>query len=757
MPTNIHQVEHPTKKLEKVTIERVESLPEKSHEHIQIPEKNRDVEQTETTKRKTKTIFLTGTTGFLGSHTAAELLRGGHKMVLLARENHGKTASQRVEESLKKIVTQEEYDKFSNSIEVVEGNIEEENLGLTPEQLKNIADDQIEVLHTAANLSFAKENRDKIIATNVGGTRNVLDFASKVGAKKFNFVSTAYVCGKKTGVTEETLASNQNPEFHNPYEESKYLAEQEIEVWQRETNTPTTIFRPSIIIEREQTDNHSGYYAFASAFALLRQKITMMDGKLEFPCNPDVPLDLISVDDVAKYTAQVLEKEPIDGTIEVLHMTNPNSRTVGEIFRDSLDLMGLGRKVELVNNENLVNPDFYKVAPSQETSKELVRILRDLMPYLFSNIEFSTENITKKLESYNPESISEEFLREVLKYKYTPDAPDERRRTRREANFIPPEYADREIQTTATEQKAINVALKVFEKAVSIILRPSGIEDVQQLYSREAENYDFKHHLTTAYNNSVLRKDVANDVRGILTVRRDNTEGVSILDLASGTGLTIEAISKILPKSLPGVELYGLDMTEKMIEVGQKRLGRKTEIQLVKGDAMNFISSEKGIMPDSSIKFKPDSFDFITSVFGIGGIENSVKCFEQQLSGLKEGGIAIMIDIHKPSLKPEDIKMPFGIPASAGFIKQAWEKTIKPIVLQKLWRWKDPTVNFYKMPLVAIHDEEKDKYFGFEVVKREVKNMKWWFGLPVMTVAKLTVKKIPISREEFLIKQSILG
>ena len=60
------------------------------------------------------------------------------------------------------------------------------------------------------------------------------------------------------------------------------------------------------------------------------------------------------------------------------------------------------------------------------------------------------------------------------------------------------------------------------------------------------------------------------------------------------------------------------------------------------------------------------------------------------------------------------------------------------------------------MPITAYFDEKQQKYFGFEEVKREVRNLKWWFGLPVMPVGKLVVKKVEISKAEFLIKQSMV-
>ena len=120
---------------------------------------------------------------------------------------------------------------------------------------------------------------------------------------------------------------------------------------------------------------------------------------------------------------------------------------------------------------------------------------------------------------------------------------------------------------------------------------------------------------------------------------------------------------------------------------------------------------------------------------------------------MKSGGMSILIDMHAPNLTNEKIHMPLNIPSSPSLVKQAWEKVTKPIVLKKLWGWKDPTEDFYKMPLVTYHDERQNKYFGFEVEKRETENMKWWFGLPVMPVGRLVVRKKEIHRAEHLIKQ----
>jgi nucleoside-diphosphate-sugar epimerase len=63
---------------------------------------------------------------------------------------------------------------------------------------------------------------------NAGGTRNVVELArSLANLRQFHHVSTCYVAGKREGVILETeLRTMRVSQF---YEESKYLAELEVE------------------------------------------------------------------------------------------------------------------------------------------------------------------------------------------------------------------------------------------------------------------------------------------------------------------------------------------------------------------------------------------------------------------------------------------------------------------------------------------------------------------------------------------------
>ena len=160
-----------------------------------------------------KIIFLTGATGFLGSHLTARLLQDGHHVRILARSSKSASAKSRVEDVLREVGGT----RFEN-LEVFEGDISLPDLGLNEADRKSIVSSTDEVWHCAASLSFQEEDREEIFRMNLNGTRHVLDLVKQTPARRLHHVSTAYIAGNRSDVALETEI-DVGQTFKNAYEE----------------------------------------------------------------------------------------------------------------------------------------------------------------------------------------------------------------------------------------------------------------------------------------------------------------------------------------------------------------------------------------------------------------------------------------------------------------------------------------------------------------------------------------------------------
>ncbi|MDZ7618484.1 MAG: SDR family oxidoreductase, partial [Patescibacteria group bacterium] len=100
--------------------------------------------------------------------------------------------------------------------------------------------------------------------------RRILNLCRTTGIKHFHYVSTAYVCGLRSGqVLEDELDLGQ--QMGNDYERSKLESEKLV----READffDSVTIYRPAIIVGDSQTGHTTGYHGF---FAVLKLAHTLV-------------------------------------------------------------------------------------------------------------------------------------------------------------------------------------------------------------------------------------------------------------------------------------------------------------------------------------------------------------------------------------------------------------------------------------------------------------------------------------------------
>lgn len=205
------------------------------------------------------TIFLTGFPGFLGSALAGRLLdrhTPDVTVTALVQPKYRRQAEARVRE------IESENDARRGRIVLIEGDITHPKMGMNEGTSAGLLERALEVYHLAAVYDLGVA-RDLAMRVNVEGTKQVLAFARNVASlRRLHYVSTCYVSGRTLGAFRETdLKLDQT--FNNHYEETKYLAEVEVQRSMRE-GLPTTIYRPTIVVGDSRTgatQKYDGPYA----------------------------------------------------------------------------------------------------------------------------------------------------------------------------------------------------------------------------------------------------------------------------------------------------------------------------------------------------------------------------------------------------------------------------------------------------------------------------------------------------------------
>jgi len=312
-------------------------------------------------------------------------------------------------------------------------------------------------------------------------------------------------------------------------------------------------------------------------------------------------------------------------------------------------------------------------------------------------------------------------------------------------------------------QRLLFLSVRVFlSSLVWVFLRPRrnavgflDQQEVDEVYNHEANYYDWKHHMTTRYKDTIWRR-----IAGwfVATLARKNSK-LRVLDLCTGTGLTVEGIQSVLMQWGLTAEVTGLDYNQRMLDRANAR--NLPGVQFVRGDATRLTSGFQEKIGDEFEQFERNSFDVVTQMCGIGGIPEPLDVFECVLRLLKPGGRFWMHDMHKPipslpgilPLLPKWLQSP----ALECYI---YEEVCLPLVLKRLWGWRDPTALFYLLPMVSYSDSNpktnEKEYWGFEVENFMVEPQRWWFGIPYMPVAQIIVKKVAISKEEAELRESLL-
>ena len=386
-----------------------------------------------------KTIFLTGGTGFLGGHLGREFLAQGWHVLYLARGKHTDTAQERVETILDAVDAN--WRALPGTFEVVEGDITLPNLGVDDEKWGEKIRKVDEFWHSAAVLYFSEENREVTEKINHQGTLNVLDFVRRYGIKRLQHISTAYVSGLSEKPAVERVETP-NWEFRNPYEETKSLGERAVKAFADETGVATTIYRPAVIVGDTVNGkclSFTGFYNIAKIFALMKRLVTRrikdnaelclqhdlyakgnyVHFPLRFPCPANSTVNLIPVDCVVTNIMNLCERPEAVG--QVYHLTHQNPPKIRELLEEGLKWIEMGG-VEFVDctyeeSENVLKEEVSKFA-SFGVGINFCLEIREYLRYIFGEPVFEVNHIRETLKGqyFAAPEFDEAFLRKILDY-----------------------------------------------------------------------------------------------------------------------------------------------------------------------------------------------------------------------------------------------------------------------------------------------------------------------------------------------------
>jgi long-chain acyl-CoA synthetase len=187
-----------------------------------------------------RNVFLLGGTGFLGKVLLSMLLHRFPdigRVYVMVRRGTGTSSEKRFWEHVVPSPTfnplREKYgalglrELLEGKIVVVDGDITEENLGLSDEQAASVAADISVVINSSGKVTF-NPPLESALRTNVQGTRNVIAFAKRMARPALIHTSTCFVAGNRSGAVWESEPLDGYFPRREELSGTRFLVEQEI-------------------------------------------------------------------------------------------------------------------------------------------------------------------------------------------------------------------------------------------------------------------------------------------------------------------------------------------------------------------------------------------------------------------------------------------------------------------------------------------------------------------------------------------------
>ena len=309
-------------------------------------------------------LFITGFPGFIASRLLKRLAKREGNFILLVQP----ALAERAKDEVTKIAA--DNGRAVSNFRLVEGDISQTNLGLASNDLSLVRSEITRIFHLAAVYELAV-SRELALSVNVEGTRNLNKFARSIpGLRHYHHVSTCYVAGKREGRILETDLRHQAG-FRNFYEESKYLAELEVEALK--ADVPVTIHRPAVVCGDSQTGEtvkYDGVYYLINYLLRWPDILSLLNIG-----NHDVCLNLVPVDFVVEAMAALAYDSSAVG--KTVQLADPRPLTTNQLFN------AIAKSINGSRSRVTAPPSWVRFVLMLPPSPKITGLPHHAVPYFF--------------------------------------------------------------------------------------------------------------------------------------------------------------------------------------------------------------------------------------------------------------------------------------------------------------------------------------------------------------------------------------
>lgn len=335
-------------------------------------------------------IFLTGSTGYIGAHVLANLLQESSEGVnLLVRAKDDQEACERLWRSLQLHMDLPHFREHLERVSFFRGDLVAERFGLDEADYGRLGRTTESIIHCAASLN--RKSEKSCLNTNLRGTLHVIQLAQVAraynGLRRFSHVSTVAVAGvRQDEVVEEDTAIDWSRSDYDPYARTKKFCEYMIR--QLLPGVPRTIFRPSIVLgdsRRAETNQFDMVRAFASLAALP-----------VLPFRPTDQIDIVPVDFVASAIAALHMKER--AAHEIYHLSaGKDSETFEQLTSALAQAQGRSRPAFVPSMKKPFTKIVHWLARGKSSMGQVANLLKVFLPYLTWNTVFDNFRVVTEL------------------------------------------------------------------------------------------------------------------------------------------------------------------------------------------------------------------------------------------------------------------------------------------------------------------------------------------------------------------------